>query len=143
MRSKIQAKAFNYLENLKLSHKKVKMLKHKGVKMQPYLKDSNMSTEKKQLLFKLRTRMFDVKENFSYLYLDSQCTFGCNEGESQEHLLNCSIIIKHCSKLSDDLEVEYEDIGGSLEKQIKFINLYKCVVDTRNDLMKRLISTVT
>ena len=83
---------------------------YKGVETQQYLKDSKISIDKKQLLFKLRTRMLDIKENFSFLYLDEKCTLGCDEVESQEHLLNCKAILEYCSELSDDLDAEYDDI---------------------------------
>ena len=123
-----------------MSHKKVKTLKYKKVQIQTYLKDSNLSTEKKQLLFSLRTRMLDIKENFSFLYLDNECTLGCKEIESQEHLLNCQVIIENCFELSEDIDVEYEDIVGTIDRQIKFINLYKCVIDTRKELLKTFLN---
>ena len=134
VRSKIQENALKYLNDLKMSHKKVKTLIYKKA----YLKDSNLSIEKKQLMFRLRTRMLDIKDNFSFLYLDKECTLGCKDVESQEQLLNCDTIIKNCVELSEDLEVEYEDIVGDITQQTKFINLYKYVMDTRKELMKTL-----
>ena len=84
--------------------------------------------------------MLDIKDNFSFLYLDNECTLGCAEVESQEHLLNCKPIIDNCFELAEDIDVEYEDIVGNIDRQIKFINLYKSVMDTRKHLMKTLIN---
>ena len=84
--------------------------------------------------------MLDIKENFSFLYLDNECTLGCKEIESQEHLLNCQVIIENCFELSEDIDVEYEDIVGTIDRQIKFINLYKCAIDTRKELLKTFLN---
>ena len=62
------------------------------------------------------------------------------EVELQEHLLNCKPIIDNCFELAEDIDVEYEDIVGNIDRQIKFINLYKSVMDTRKQLMKTLIN---
>ena len=51
--------------------------------------------------------MLDIKDNFSFLYLDNECTLGCDEVESQEHLLNCKPIIDNCFELAEDIDIEY------------------------------------
>ena len=60
----MQAKAFIYLQSIKESHTKVKDLTYNKNKVQPYILNEKLTTKEKQLLFKLRTHMIDVKENF-------------------------------------------------------------------------------
>ena len=99
VKKKINDKAFCYLQSIKNSHSKVKDLKYSENKMQSYIMARNLTIEQKQLLFQLRTNMVDVKENFKGQYLDTKCVLGCNEDESQFHLLHCTMIIQHCTQL--------------------------------------------
>ena len=80
--------------------------------------------------------MVDVKENFKRQYLDIVCKFGCKNQETQHHLLNCIEIMRVCPLLSNDLLVEYDDIYGSLDKQINCVKLFQEVLKARNQLMK-------
>ena len=105
--------------------------------MQSYLSDKNFTTNQKQLLFKLRTNMIDVKDNFKGQYLDNECRFGCKEVESQIHLLNCIEIMRVCPLLSDDLSVEYDDIYGNVNKQLNCVKLFDEVLKVRKKLMTK------
>ena len=71
---------------------------------------NGLESENISLLFKLRTRMLDVKENFKNLYLDTSCRFCGKSDENQRHLLNCEVIIQHCPELYNDRIVQYDDI---------------------------------
>ena len=55
--------AKDYLINLKSKHSKLDGISD-SYGQEKYLFSSNMSTEEKQVLFKFRTRMIDVKSNF-------------------------------------------------------------------------------
>ena len=112
VKEKVQAKAFIYLQSIKESHTKVKDLTYIKNKVQPYILNEKLTTKEKQLLFKLRTHMIDVKENFKGQYLDVMCNFGCYQTESQYHLLNCDMIIRHCPQLYNDLIIEYGHMYG-------------------------------
>ena len=72
--------------------------------MQPYLRSDKLSTEIKKLLFKLRTRMFPIKSNFSSLYKNS---------------LLCSL----CKS------VKFEDIFNNEQKQEKVTKVFKQISD--------------
>ena len=70
---KIKNSAFLYLEALKGRHSKVKNIQYTKLEMATYLKDSKITTDIKQLIFRLRTRMVNVKDNFGTMYGDTSC----------------------------------------------------------------------
>ena len=79
--------------------------------------------------------MLDVKDNFKRQYLDTNCIFGCNESDSQYHLLNCGTILKHCPQLYNDEITEYEDISGNIDKQVQCAQLFQHIWDVRVKLL--------
>ena len=138
IKGKINEAAFKYLNKIKSSHSKVKNINYEKVEIQPYLIDTNFSTKEKQLLFRLRTRMTNVKMNFSSSYQDLTCNLCSNEFlQSDFHLLECEMIIKECPKLSNDVSAEYEDLFGSLTEQLSIIKLYSSVFETKNLLEEK------
>ena len=120
---------------MKDTHSKVKELLHEKHEIQKYLVDPNIMSDDKNLIFKLRTRMVDVKKNFKSQYLDTKCNF-CEEEESQDHLLDCNVIIENCKELYEDLTVEYEDLFKSSSKQHKMAQLFKLALKTRDQMLK-------
>ena len=69
-----------------------------------------MTNDEKQLLFRMRTRMTDVKLNFKNKYVDHLGLLGQIEEESQSHLMECLILKDKCEALKENMEVEYKDI---------------------------------
>ena len=65
LKQRIEAKALADLEKVKFGHSKVKHLKHEKLKMQSYFFPNTMkiSREDMQLIFKLRSRVTDLKTN--------------------------------------------------------------------------------
>ncbi len=61
--------AFKYLHNIAKSHSKVKHEMYKDLNGMPYLQDARFTTEQAKLLFKFRSRMFDVRNNFRNNYI--------------------------------------------------------------------------
>ena len=106
--------------------------------MQGYINNSDFNISDIQLLFKLRTRMMNVKANFRNQYNNDDiiCKF-CDEGveESQYHQLECQTIINNCPELFNDISVEYEDIFKGPEKQLKIVKLFHAIVNTRDKLI--------
>ena len=138
MRKKISEVAFNYLNSLKSSHSKVQHIKYKSLEKQSYISNnSNFSIKETQLLFKLRTRMLNVKANFRNQFnnMDISCNL-CDSGqeESQFHLLECQTIIDNCPELYDDVSVEYDDMFRKSSKQLKLVKLFQIILDTREKL---------
>ena len=109
-----------YLLKLKNKHSKLNSLSD-SYKLEPYLSSVKLSTEEKQTLFKLRTRMVDVKSNFKMQYGQNlTCNF-CPEIDTQSHLLSCE-------QLTDGIDIsntEYEHIFQDLKKQEKSCNSFQ------------------
>ena len=68
------------------------------------------------------------------MYTDLTCTF-CNskEDDNQFHLLQCEYFIKKSKNLADNIDVEYEDIYDSLEKQIPAAKLLHEIIKMREN----------
>ena len=75
----VKENAFKELEIKKESQSKVKHLKHYKLEMQNYLKPNKLkiNQEDAQAIFKLRSRMTEVKENFKGKYFIHECDL-CN-----------------------------------------------------------------
>ena len=103
----------------------MKDISHDKFKIQSYLKNDKFSFQEKQLLFKLRTRMIDVKDNFKTMYNNLDCNL-CNEDtvQSDAHLLECSYLINTSTQLNNNHTSEYEDIFGDNKEQLRITKLY-------------------
>ena len=79
--------------------------------------------------------MINVKCNFSSRYEDLSCDL-CNENElqTQEHLLNCSKIIKNCPQLYNNRIIQYSDIFGKVKKQHKAVQLFSEILKIKEKL---------
>ena len=99
--------------------------------MKPYLTDRRLSKEDVQLLFKLRTKMVDVKTNFKSQYSDLICRI-CKSDDSVEnenHLIDCEMLNEEISDIT--FNYVYEDI----EKQMKAVKLFKKILRRRQKLI--------
>ena len=102
--------------------------------MQEYLYSENLSTQQKQTLFMLQTRMIEVKANFSERHKNVLTCHFCNEEESQPHLLLCTEITDGI----DTSEVQYDDIFRNLEKQVKITKVFDQILKQRDLKLKHL-----
>ena len=110
--------------------------KYENFSIQDYLKsDSRITNNEKYLLAKLRTRMTEVKINFRGKYEDLLCPLCTTQQDNQSHLLYCNVLIENCQELSDNQEVEYEDIFSSKDKQIIAVKLLSKIWEVREKLM--------
>ena len=126
VKESVKKKAFDDLIKLNKTHSKMDNLNYDQLKIQNYLKtDSKMTNDEKQLLFRMRTRMTDVKLNFKNKYVDHLCLLGQIEEESQSHLMECLILKDKCEALKENMEVEYKDIFKNNTKQQKAIKLLR------------------
>ena len=138
---KINYSAFLYLEDIKERHSKVKNIQYTKLEMAKYLKDSKISTDIKQLIFRLRTRMINVKANFGTMFGDTSCDL-CefNVPQTQRHLLGCSAIVNSCSELQRSSDILYSDLFSGVEKQEKCAQLYSIIIQTKETLDEEKIS---
>ena len=129
--SQLREVSREYLLSLKRKHTKLQFLQNTYT-LDPYLSSNSISTEEKQTLFKLRTRMIDVKSNFRTQYgQDLACRF-CPEEETQSHLLLCNELIDNL----DTSSIEYEDIFKDLKKQEAVARLYTQILKIRDMKLK-------
>ena len=119
----MQIKAIKHLNEIAESHSNYKYLIKPNLKREDYFNDQSMSRSDVELLFSLRTHMIDVKKNFSSKYNNS---IGCHlclvYVEDQKHLMNCE---KLTLRVNVPVNVEYDDIFKSVEKQREVVHVYK------------------
>ena len=128
--------AFSELIRVKETHSKMHDTNYNKFEVQEYLKsDSGLSDARKQLLVKLRTRMYGVKVNFKNHYENHQCRLCKAEMEDQPHLFMCQKLIENCESLAENTQVEYEDIFGTTNKQLKAIALFEKIHEARDKLI--------
>ena len=85
---RIEKIGMKVLEEKKANHSKVKTLKHENKGMQKYLKHSKMkiTIEERQLIFKMRSEVTNIKMNYKGMYENFQCEVCNEEDETQEHI---------------------------------------------------------
>ena len=140
LKEKILRSSFLYLKNIAQTKSKINYLSYKKLQVQKYLVSLKFNIKEKALLTKLRTRMIDVKNNSKNNYQNIMSCDLCGEFEDQKHLLNCKVLIENCEALFNDSIVEYEDIFGTEIKQLTAVRLYMKVLETREKLLKELLT---
>ena len=99
----VQRKREKGFEDLLLkseNYSKGENLLYGNLDMRKYLKSKHLTTNQKKMIFKFRTRMINVKENFRSSYKNLNCRFNCfNQIENQEHLLVCSQLPQEISTI--------------------------------------------
>ena len=108
------------MNQVKSKHSKVLHIKHDSLSMQEYLVPENVRSIKlAKFLFSARCRMLDVKANFGNKYKgDINCKLGCDEADSQEHLLDCPML--NDNDLTEVNSPKYEDLFSSkVEDQLR------------------------
>ena len=112
LEERIKKETYKYLIKKKEKHSKTNDLSYDKLEVQNYLKtDNNLTNDEKYFLFKLRTRMANVKANFKNSFIDLKCKLGCiNSEDNQKHIIECDIILNESQKLAHNTKIEYEDI---------------------------------
>ena len=137
---KINSFAFQYLKEKAAKHEKsLKILKtietKSSLKRQPYLKGNVFNKSDCQLLFKLRSKMVDVKTNFSNLYNQDFTCRTCKEDgvvENESHLLKCKMLVGQL----EDANVEFDFVFGDVDKQRTALQAFKSVLRKREVLLE-------
>ena len=136
IKESVLKRAFEELIKKKETHSKMSNVQYSELKIQDYLKsDCELSNDDKEILFKFRTRMAKLKNNFKNMFKDVFCQLCQTDEECQSHLFYCDILLKNCKDLAENTEVEYEDIFNSKLKQVKAIKLLSKIWKTRNYLL--------
>ena len=128
----LKEKAYSNLESLKI----LEEIENKSMMKRPtYLKNNMLLKSDCQLLFQLRSKMLDVKCNFSNLYNNDTTCRTCKKTEiveGEEHLL-------HCEALKEEIEgadVHFEFVYGNIENQMAALKAFKAVLRKRDFLIE-------
>ena len=106
----IKEKTFRDLVKKKESHSKVMNIIHERLEIQGYLKPnkSKMKMEEAQEIFRMRSRVADVKTNFKAKYESFECDVCKKEEETQKHVIECTEINK--GKQENETLPDYEEL---------------------------------
>ena len=127
------------VSELKKKHSKVKFLSCAELKPANYNQDSRFNTKEKQLLFKLRSKTLDVKENFRGLNNNPWCIACGLFPETQSHLLQCPQLViglKYPNLKTSRLNENF--IYGSIEQQQTIVKIYGDILEIRDNLQNDL-----
>ena len=132
VKRRVEISQLEYLNTLKKKHSKSKYLECKEIKMAEYLKDQRFSTKKKQLLFKLRSKTLDVKQNFKNSKANPWCLSCGLFPETQGHILQCPELTQKLMYLKGKTsKLDENDIYRNIEKQLAITNIYSDILDIR------------
>ena len=95
IRKYTEENTFRKLESMKNMHSKVKDLKHTRLKIQEYFLPNgieNVTKQETQLIFKMRSKVTNVKNNMKSQYETFECSACLIENESQKHVYECKQI---------------------------------------------------
>ena len=102
--------AFVYLQQKAKLHSKVKHELYTDMQSIKYFYDPRMTSERAKILFKFRTQMFGVRNNFRNKYSCTLCPLCGRVEDSQQHLFECNIIQNY-----HVITTKYEDIFSNNE----------------------------
>ena len=137
VKQSIVDKSLKELNKTKESHSKVMDLNHEYLKMKRYFLQSDLKASKEeiQLVFKLRSRVTDLKTNLKGMYESFECTACGNEEESQKHVLECEELLKWNKEIVE--KPVYEKIfEGNVGQQIYIAKIFKENMHIKEKMMK-------
>ena len=129
IKKKIENEALVYLKSLIKS--KGKEIVYTQIEMQEYLRpESKLKIEEKQDIFRMRTRMIDIKENMKGKHTNFQCEAchvkGIKKKETQKYVYKCTYLN------TERRTIKYKEIFGS-----KILKM-KHVVQRMNQNLKKM-----
>ena len=126
-------KATEYLNKKAESHTKSQHLMKTNLVREKYFESDKFSRSDVELLFSLRTRMIDVRKNFPSNYNNQiGCRLCMVQVEDQKHILKCEKLV---ARVKIPVDIEYEDIFKSVEKQKEILKVFKELLRTRELLL--------
>ena len=131
--------AFIFLNELKVTHSKVRDIEYDKLETQTYLTSPLFSNEDVNTLFSLRSRLVDCKSNFKNRYKENDilCPLCRLEEDSQQHMLACREITSRIqSKKISSSKIVYEDIFKDHMKQKGATVLFKEILEIRKQLQE-------
>ena len=136
LKKRVPEVAFQYLINIAETHSKVHHMMYTNLDGMQYLEDHRISAEQAKLIFKFRTRMVNVRNNFRNNYACPSCPLCGVHQDTQEHLFHCIMIQKHFQPTTEYTDIFSNDCDRLCDVAV---NLEK-IVDIRNRLLEDTIS---
>ena len=133
----IKENAFRFLIEKAQAHSKVNETIYSDVEGARHFKDSRFSPDIVSILFRFRTRMFLVKNNFrnNYVNTDTLCPLCKCENDSQEHLLECTFVKQEYGR---PIKYEHSDIfSNNMDTLFGVASTLKELVDVREQLLNQ------
>ena len=106
--------ALKYLLELKEKHSKMDSLQYDELKIQNYLKDTNIPVKEAQIVFRYRTRMAKFKENYN----GNECPFCLVHSDTQAHYVQCSVVKENIEVSGDYKEIFTDEISREISKTL-------------------------
>ena len=136
--SAVQKAGYQFLSSEKLKMSKVMNVQHESLSLQEYFTPSFLNIQEAKMLFRIRSRMVDVKMNFKNKHTTTLCpvceTVGVND--SQEHILECAQLVKNQNILANS-DIRYIHIFESdIKKQTTALRLFIVLWDERKKILK-------
>ena len=138
VKQSIVNKTLDEMNKKKESHSKVRLLKHEFLKMNKYFLQNEMKPSKEtiQMVFKLRSRVTNLKTNLQGMYDSYECTACGKEDENQKHILECEEILKRNKELKE--YPVYEKIfEGNVNEQIYIAKIFQENMQIKENMMKK------
>ena len=136
IKEKVKKAAFDHFLKEKEKHTKLNEVNYTELKIQKYLTSNKFSNEERNLLYSLRSRCHDSKNNFRKMNKHNlRCIFGCTSLEDQRH----TFII--CQKIRCQLNLKdtrYENIFSDIDKQKEAIEIFLRINDKRKEEKDKL-----
>ena len=127
-------KAFQFLKQEKEKLSKIENNTYLNFEIQNYLKSKDLTIRQKKLLFKLRSRMIQVGNNYGRKILCPLCKM---HRDDQQGLLECVMIKLSCRELYEQENANYQDIFSSdITKLTAISKLMQKCLNTREELIE-------
>jgi hypothetical protein len=137
IKEKVTKAAFQYFLNEKSKRSKLNEIEYKEFGIQNYLINSQFNNKEQNLLYTLRSRCYDSKNNFKKMNKHNiKCIFGCNSLEDQRH----TFII--CQKIKSQMtgpDIRYENIFGNISEQKEVVEIFLKIDETRTRMKHNLL----
>ena len=123
----IEKKAFQNLMAIKQTHSKVEKLVYEKIEMQSYFLPNKIDCSKEdiQLIFKIRSKMTNVKMNRKKLFKTHECSVCLDENETQEHIYTCDEIWEKRGKIKENIPKYEQIMTGNRKEKILVANIFK------------------
>ena len=139
IKSKVRGAALKYLNERKETHSKIRHIEYVKLEKQTYLSSPLFTNEDVYLLFSLRSRSVDCKENFKSRYKESDtlCPLCRKESDSQPHMLKCDILSNRfqSADICED-SIDYDNLFDDQRKQKKITSLFKELIIMRKKILE-------